>query len=76
MSYINDIKNIYNFIKVCKIEIYMFIFMHNHIICHKLKIGVWMIKELMCGQPMTKEARGSIPSNEIKMHTCNLHNYN
>jgi hypothetical protein len=42
MSYNNDIKDIYNFIKVWKIEIYMFIFMHNHIICHKFKNGVWM----------------------------------
>ncbi len=56
-----------------KIEIYMFIFMHDHIICHKLKNGVWMVKELMCGQPMTKEARGSIPSDEVKMDTCDLH---
>ncbi len=49
--------------------------MHNHIICHKFRNGIWMIKELMCGQPMTKEAKGSIPSNEVKMDTYDLHNY-
>lgn len=38
---------------------YTFIFMHNHNICHKFKNGVWMIKELMGGQPMTKEARSN-----------------